>query len=63
MEPNGVIEGYNISYREIEGNTSEDFQVGPDYLHKAIISLSEFLVCSCILNVSCNCHACTVNWF
>ena len=48
MEPNGDIEGYNVSYREIEGNAGDDFELGPDNFHKIIESLSElFLVCGC----------------
>ena len=42
MEPNGVIEGYNVSYREIEGNASDEFQLDPDSYHKVFVSLSEF---------------------
>ena len=41
-EPNGDIRGYNVSYREIEGNASEEFKVGPEYIHKVIKSLSKF---------------------
>ena len=47
MEPNGDIEGYNVSYREIEGDANKKVELGPDNFHKAIKSLSEFLVCTC----------------
>ena len=50
MEPNGDIKGYNISYREIEGDASEKFELGPDNYHKVVESLGEFyLVRACTI--------------
>ena len=51
IEPNGIIEGYNVSNREVEGNAIEEFV---QHSNIFIESLSEFiLVCGCTLGLLC----------